>query len=70
MIPVKMRQMPGDVPKQTKIAMMEDRLKPDSRGTEKLAKKRSKAFRRMIKMRERATLRERERQAIREAMEE
>jgi len=44
---IKFHDMPGDVPKQEKIAMLEDKHKD---------KKRSKSYKKMIRMRERATI--------------
>lgn len=57
MIPVKMHQMPGDVSKGTKIAMMEGR-----------STKRSKSFRKTVRLKERAVLRERSRREIAEVV--
>lgn len=60
MIPVKTHQMPGDVPKREKIAMMEGRH-PDRR--------RSKALRNAVLSRTRAVLKERARSEILSATE-
>jgi hypothetical protein len=55
MIPIKTHQMPGDVTKQEKAAMLEGKHKD---------RKRSKSFKKTIKSRERAVLRERARREI------
>lgn len=63
-----MRQMPGDVQKQVKIAMMESSdLWPSRKlAHDGLESSRCKFFRRMIRSRERAVLRERTLQEVRE----
>jgi hypothetical protein len=55
MIPVKTHQMPGDVPKSEKIAMLEGKH---------VDRKRGRAFRKGLKARERAVLKERTRREI------
>jgi len=57
MTPVKMRQMPGDVPKGEKISMMEGRHPDEAR---------AKAFRRGVRSRTRAVLKERTMAEVRE----
>ena len=65
---IKMRQMPGDVSKHTKIAMMEEKgKKPDpllTHPVHPLVGKPAKTFRKMIRSRERAVLRERAKKEI------
>lgn len=55
---VKMHDMPGDVPKREKISMLEGRHK---------GKRRAKSFKKLVRMKEKATLR---RRAAREIAEE
>jgi len=52
---MKHRQMPGDVPKKTKIRMLEHPEKEPAR---------SKSFKKMVKSRERAVLKERAKKEI------
>ena len=58
---LKMHQFPGDVSKQEKIAMMEKR---STRTTGKGGKKVGKAFRKKVRMKERAVLKRRTQQEI------
>lgn len=61
MIPIKMHQMPGDIGKREKISMLEGRC---------LDRRRAKAYRKMIRSRERTVLRERTRNEIEKQLEE